>query len=66
MFTADNKHFNFSTQLYQKSMAIKDDYMESDEVTLKRNVYDFLTDCNAIDKSGILNILKYVMVKKNL
>ena len=47
-------------------MAIKDDYMESDEVTLKRNVYDFLTDCNAIDKSGLLNILKYVMVKKNL
>ena len=33
---------------------------------LKRNVYDFSTDCNAIDKSGLLNILKYVMVKKNL
>ena len=47
-------------------MAIKDDYMESDEVTLKRNVYDLLTECNAIDKSGLLNILKYVMVKKNL
>lgn len=66
MFTADNKHFNFSTQFYQKSMVIKGGYMESDEVALKRNVYDFSTDCNAIDKSGLLNILKYVIVKKNL
>ena len=66
MFTADNKHFNFSTQFYQKSMAIKGGYIESDEVALKRNVYDFSTDCNAIDKSGLLNILKYVIVKKNL
>ena len=33
---------------------------------MKGNVYDFSVDYNAIDKSDILNIHKYLMVKNNI
>ena len=39
---------------------------ESRELSLKGNVYDFSVDYNAIDKSGILNIHKYLMVKNKI
>ena len=35
------------------------------EKSLKENVYDFSVDYNVIDKSDILNIHKYLMVKNN-
>ena len=35
------------------------------EKSLKGNVYDFSVDYNVIDKSDILNIHKYLMVKNN-
>ena len=36
------------------------------EVYLKGNVYDFSVYYNAIEKSDILNIHKYLMVKSNM
>ena len=39
---------------------------ESREVFLKGNLYDFSIDYNAIDKSDILNVHKYLMVKNNI
>ena len=36
------------------------------EVSLEENVHDYLVDCNAINKSDILNIQKYLMVKSNI
>ena len=39
---------------------------DSREVSLNGGVYDFPVDCSAIDKSNILNIHKYFMVKNNL
>ena len=36
---------------------------DSKEVSLKRNVYDSSVDYNPIDKSDILNILKYYVFK---
>ena len=38
---------------------------ETEEVPLKKNVYDFSVDYDAIDKSDILGIHKYLMVKNN-
>ena len=38
---------------------------ESKEVPLGGNVYNFSVDYNAIDKSGISYIHKYLMVKNN-
>ena len=36
---------------------------EAEEVSLKRYVYGFSVDCNAVDKSDALNIHKYLMIK---
>ena len=36
------------------------------EVSLKGNVHDFLIDYNSTDKSDILNIHKYLVVKNNI
>ena len=42
-------------------------YLEkSREASLKWNIYDFSIDYNAINKSDILNIHKYLMVKDNI
>ena len=46
-------------------MSEKFDVTESGEVSFKGNVYAFLVDYNAIDKSDILSIYKYLMVKNN-
>ena len=47
-------------------MSNKFDYINSEEVSLKGNVYDFLVDYDAIDKSNILNIHKYIMIKSSI
>ena len=39
---------------------------ESREISLKRNLCDFSIDYNAIDKSDILNIHKYLMVNNSI
>ena len=40
--------------------------MESREVTLVANVYNFSVDYNSVDKSDILNIHKYLIVKNSM
>ena len=65
-FKANNKNVNFPTQFCLGSISNGFGATESREVSLKGNVYDFSVDYNAIDKSDILNIHKYLMVKNNI
>ena len=37
-----------------------------EKISFKGNAYDFSVDYNSIDKSDILNIHKYLMVKNNI
>ena len=57
---------NFPSQFCLESTSNKFEYVDSNEVFLNRNVYDFSVDYDAIDKSGILNIHKYLMAKNNM
>ena len=65
-FKADNKNFNFSTRFCLWSMSDGFSSIESREVSLNGNVYDFSVDYNSIDKSDILNIPKYLMAKNKI
>ena len=65
-FKASNKNVNFPTQFYLGIMSNKFNYVDEEEVSLKATVYDFLIDYNAINKSVILDIHKYLLVKNNL
>ena len=42
------------------------EYVNAKEISLKGNVYEILVDWDVIDKSDILNIRRYLMVKNNL
>ena len=42
------------------------EYLDLQEVSLKGNKYDFSVDYQAIDKSNILSIHKYLMTKNNI
>ena len=59
-FKAGNKATNFPTQFCLGSISNKFN-VDAEEVSLKRNVYDFSIDYNAIDKDDILDIHKYLM-----
>ena len=48
------------------ALSNKFDYVDSEEVSLKRNLRAFSVDYDAIDKSNILNIHKYLMNKNHL
>ena len=63
-FTTDDKNINFLTLMDFISNGF--DATESVKVSFKGNVYDFIVNDNAIDKSDILNIHKYLMVKSNI
>ena len=63
-FKADNKSVKFPTQFSLGNIANAFGAAESREVSLKGNAYYFLFDYNTIDISDILNIHKYLMVKK--
>ena len=65
-FKTSNKNANFPSQFFLGSMSNKFDYIDSEEVSLKGNVYDFLVDYDAIDKSNISNIHKYIMIKSSI
>ena len=41
-------------------------YLMNLTMLIKGNVYDFSVDYSAIDKSNILNIHKYLMIKNNI
>ena len=53
-FKANSKNVNFPCEFCLGS------------ISLKGNVYDFSVDYDAIDKSNIINIHKYLMVKNNI
>ena len=61
-----NKSVNFSNQICLRSISNKFDYVEVKEVSLNRNVYNVLVSYYANDKSDILNIQKYLIVKNNI
>ena len=65
-FKAGNKNVNFPSQFCLEGISNKFGAIDSREVSLKGNAYDFSVDCNAISKSNILNIDKYLMVKNNI
>ena len=55
-FKADNKNVNFPTQFCQGSISNGFSAVESIEVCLNGNVYDFPGDYNSIDKSDMLKV----------
>ena len=65
-FKAGNKIVSLPTQFCLGSMSNKFDANEYREISLKDSVYNFLVDYNGSDKSDILNIHKYLMVKNNI
>ena len=65
-FKGDNKNVNFPTQFSLESISNGFSATESREVSLNGKVYDVSVNYNVIDKSGILNILKYVIIKNNI
>ena len=65
-FKADNKNVNFPTQFRLGSISNWFSATESRELSLKRNVHDYSLDCSTINKSEILNIHNYLMVKNNI
>lgn len=63
---ADNKNVDLPIQFCLGSLSNKFDFNDIKEVSFKGNVYDFLVDYNAFDKSDILNIHKIFMLKNNI
>lgn len=61
IFKIQNFHFGFAQEAYLINLIC-----QVRRNILKENFYDFSIDCDAIDKSKILNILKYIMIKDNL
>ena len=54
------------TQLFLGSMSKQFDYVQSEEVWLKENVYDFPVSYSAIDNSETLNVHEYLMFNNNI
>ena len=63
VYKGDNKNVKFLTQFCLGSISNKFDAIDSREVSLKENMYDFPVDFNAINKSYLLKIHKYLMFK---
>ena len=65
-FKADDINVNFPTLFCLGSISNGLSANGSRELSLNENVYNFSVDYNSIDKSDILNIQKYLMVKNNI
>ena len=65
-FKADKKNVNFPIQFSLRSICNGFSAIESREISLNENVFGFSVDYNSIDKSDILNIHKYLMIKNNI
>ena len=63
-FQSDNKNFNFPIHFCIRSIYNGFSALDSRGVSLNGNVYELLVDYNSINKSSILNIKKYLMIKK--
>ena len=57
-FKASNENVNFPTQFCLGRISKKLGAIDSKEVFLKRNMFDFSVDYKSTDKSNILNIHK--------
>ena len=66
IFNTDNKNVNFATQFCLESVSNSLSNIESREVSLNGNVFDFSVDYNSLDKSSILNTHKYLMTQINI
>ena len=62
----NNNIVNFPSQFCIGSIFNNFEYDEAEEASLKENVYDFSVDYDAIDKSDMLNIHSYLMVRNNI
>ena len=65
-FKANNDNISFPTRLCLGSISDGFHATESREVSLGENVYNFSVDYSAIEKSQIINIHKYLMVKYDI
>ena len=65
-FKASNKNVSFPTQLFLGSISIKLGAIDSEEASLKGNVFVFSVAYNSIDKSNIFKLHKYLMIKNNI
>ena len=63
---ANNKSVNFPSRFCLERISNKFDYVESEKIYLKANVYDSSFDYDAIYKYDISNIHKYLMIKNNI
>ena len=59
-FKASNENINFPSQFFLGNISNKYDYVDSEEVSLKGNVYNCSVNYDAIDKFNILNVHKYL------
>ena len=55
-FKANDENTNFPCQFCLESIYDKFEYVQSEEVSLKGNVYEFSVDYDVIDKFDVLNI----------
>ena len=65
-FKVNNKNHNFPTQFYLGSMSNEVDAVKSREISFNRSVHNCSVDYNVVDKTDILNIQKYLIVKKDI
>ena len=63
---SDNKNVKFRTQFWLGSTSNKFDAIDFREGSLEEIANDFSVDDNAIDKSDVLCIHKYLMGKNNI
>ena len=60
------KRSTFQLEFCLGSTSNKFDYVEPEEVSFKENVYDFSVYYDAIDKSDLLNLHKYLILKNDI
>ena len=65
-FNARNENNNFPAQIYLENISNEFDRVGTEKVSFKGNAYAFLVDYDAIDKSNIFNIHKYLMIKSSV
>ena len=65
-FKSSNKNVNFPTQFCLGSISNGFSDIESREVSLNGNVYDFSVNYSSFDKSDLLNIHKQLTAKDDI
>ena len=65
-FKYGNKNVKFPTQFCLRSISNGFSAIESREVSLNGNVYDFSVNYNSFDKYDLLNIHKHLTAKNDI